>query len=495
MSVVLDFEKPIVEIQKKIDELKKMSEDSGLNMESQIQTFEQQAEDYKKELYSKLKPSQKLQIARHQERPKFLDYVHLICEDFIELHGDREGMDDRAIIGGLAKIDGKPVMIIGIQKGKTTKENLEYNFGMPQPQGYRKALRLFKHANKFNIPVVTLIDTPGAYPGIKAEETGQGAAIAVNLREMSKLNVPIVAIITGEGCSGGALGLAVADRVMMLEHAYYTVISPEGCASILWRDAAMFAEAAEALKITSTDLLNLGIIDEEIKEPLGGAHADYDTTAKNMKNFVLGANIKDKHIVGANLEDGIEFVDISLVKEGEYCPECGKPLFVTRGIEVGNIFQLGTKYSKPMGATYTDEQGQLKPYIMGCYGIGVSRTMAAAIEKYHDDFGIVWPIQIAPYHVDIVPVNVDDELQSKTAYEIYNKLIEQGIEAVIDDRADRAGVKFKDADLIGFPVRITVGKTINEGLVEYKTRANGQMVKITPQEAIENVLEYVKKSS
>ena len=289
MSVVLDFEKPIVEIQKKIDELKKMSEDSGLNMESQIQTFEKQAEDYKKELYSKLKPSQKLQIARHQERPKFLDYVHLICEDFIELHGDREGMDDRAIIGGLAKIDGKPVMIIGIQKGKTTKENLEYNFGMPQPQGYRKALRLFKHANKFNIPIVTLIDTPGAYPGIKAEETGQGAAIAVNLREMSKLNVPIVAIITGEGCSGGALGLAVADRVMMLEHAYYTVISPEGCASILWRDAARFADAAEALKITSKDLLELGIIDEEIKEPLGGAHADYGTTAQNMKTSIQNA--------------------------------------------------------------------------------------------------------------------------------------------------------------------------------------------------------------
>ena len=289
MSVVLDFEKPIVEIQKKIDELKKMSEDSGLNMESQIQTFEKQAEDYKKELYSKLKPSQKLQIARHQERPKFLDYVHLICEDFIELHGDREGMDDRAIIGGLAKIDGKPVMIIGIQKGKTTKENLEYNFGMPQPQGYRKALRLFKHANKFNIPIVTLIDTPGAYPGIKAEETGQGAAIAVNLREMSKLNVPIVAIITGEGCSGGALGLAVADRIMMLEHAYYTVISPEGCASILWRDAARFADAAEALKITSKDLLELGIIDEEIKEPLGGAHADYGTTAKNMKTSIQNA--------------------------------------------------------------------------------------------------------------------------------------------------------------------------------------------------------------
>lgn len=266
-----------------------MSEASGMDLDNQIQTFEQQAQDYKKELYSKLKPSQKLQIARHPERPKFLDYVDLICEDFIELHGDREGMDDRAIIGGIAKLNGKPVMIIGIQKGKSTKENLEYNFGMPQPQGYRKALRLFKHANKFKMPIVTLIDTPGAYPGIKAEETGQGAAIAMNLREMSKLNVPIVSIITGEGCSGGALGLAVADRVMMLEHAYYTVISPEGCASILWRDAARYADAAEALKITSKDLLELGIIDEEISEPLGGAHSDYNVVAENMKSSIINA--------------------------------------------------------------------------------------------------------------------------------------------------------------------------------------------------------------
>lgn len=221
----------------------------------------------------------------------------------------------------------------------------------------------------------------------------------------------------------------------------------------------------------------------------------FDNTAKGMKNFVLGANVKDKHIVGANLEDGIEFCDISLVKEGELCPECNKSLYITRGIEVGNIFQLGTKYSEPMGACYTDEKGQLKPYIMGCYGIGVSRTMAAAVEKYHDDFGIVWPIEIAPYHVDIVPVNIDDETQSKTAYEIYEKLIEAGIEAVIDDRADRAGVKFKDADLIGFPIRITVGKTIQEGLVEYKTRKDGVMIKLTPDEAVENVIKYVKKSS
>ena len=289
MAVVLDFEKPIVEIQKKIDELKKMSEESGMDLDNQIETFEKQAQDYKKELYSKLKPSQKLQIARHPERPKFLDYVNLMCDEFIELHGDREGMDDRAIIGGIAKIDGKPLMIIGIQKGRNTKENLEYNFGMPQPQGYRKALRLFNHANKFNLPIVTLIDTPGAYPGIKAEETGQGVAIAVNLREMAKLNVPIVSIITGEGCSGGALGLAVANRVMMLEHAYYTVISPEGCASILWRDAARFADAAEALKITSKDLLEFDIIDEEIPEPLGGAHTNYAEVTNNMKTSIMNA--------------------------------------------------------------------------------------------------------------------------------------------------------------------------------------------------------------
>ena len=289
MAVVLDFEKPITDIEAEISKLKEMSEASGLDLSAQIKDFETRAQNKKKELYSKLKPAQKLQIARHQDRPKFLDYVKLICEDFIELHGDREGMDDRAIIGGLAKFDGKPIMIIGIQKGKTTKENLEYNFGMPQPQGYRKALRLFRHADKFNMPVVTLIDTPGAYPGIKAEETGQGSAIAINLREMSKLHVPVISIITGEGCSGGALGLAVANRVMMLEHAYYTVISPEGCASILWRDAAMYAEAAEALKITSKDLLKLGIIDTEIKEPLGGAHKDYELISKNIKSAIAKA--------------------------------------------------------------------------------------------------------------------------------------------------------------------------------------------------------------
>jgi len=284
---VLDFEKSIVEINEKIEELKKISMESGMDLSKEIETFEQQAMDYKKDLYKNLTAAQKLQVARHPERPNFFNYVENICEDFIELHGDHQGADDRAIIGGLGKIDGQPVMIIGTMKGKSTKENLEYNFGMPQPQGYRKALRLFKHADKFNLPIVTLIDTPGAYPGISAEETNQGGAIAVNLRDMAKLKVPVIAIITGEGCSGGALGLAVANRVFLLEHSYYTVISPEGCASILWRDASKSAEAAQALKITSKDLLKLGLIDGEIEEPVGGAHHDYKLVCENMKKVIL----------------------------------------------------------------------------------------------------------------------------------------------------------------------------------------------------------------
>lgn len=286
---VLEFEKPIYDIQAKIDELKKLSKTSGIDMSKEIATFEKQALEYKKELYANLSPAQKLLIARHSNRPNFMDYIKLITTDFIELHGDREGTDDKAIAGGIARIDGKSVMIIGTQKGKTTKENLEYNFGMPQPQGYRKALRLFNHANRFKLPIITLIDTPGAYPGIKAEETGQGIAIAVNLKEMAKLDVPIIAVITGEGCSGGALGLAVANKVLILEHAYYTVISPEGCASILWRDAALASRAAEALKITGEDLLKFDIVDEIVKEPLGGAHYDHEAMANQLKSHLLKA--------------------------------------------------------------------------------------------------------------------------------------------------------------------------------------------------------------
>ena len=284
---ILEFEKPIYKMQEKIEELKKLSADTNMDYNEEIKKLENQTQEYKKELYESLQPYQKLQIARHPQRPNFLDYIHYMTEDFIELHGDRAGCDDRAIIGGVAKIDGRPVMIIGTQKGKTTKENLECNFGMPQPQGYRKALRLFEHASKFNLPIITLVDTMGAYPGMQAEQTGQGIAIAVNLKEMAKLEVPVIAVITGEGCSGGALGLAVANKVMILEHAYYTVISPEGCASILWRDANMAKEAANALKITGKDLLQYGIVDEVIKEPTGGAHYDPEAMAKELKSRFL----------------------------------------------------------------------------------------------------------------------------------------------------------------------------------------------------------------
>jgi len=300
---ILEFEKPLYEIHEKIQELKKISESSGMDVSDQIETFEKQALEYKKELYANLTPSQRLQIARHPDRPTFLDYVKLITTDFMELHGDREGTDDRAIIGGIAKIGDQSVIIIGTQKGKNTKENLVYNFGMPQPQGYRKALRLFYHANKFNLPIVTLIDTPGAYPGMKAEETAQGTAIAVNLKEMAKLNVPIIAVITGEGCSGGALGLAVADKVFMLEHSYYTVISPEGCASILWRDASKADVAAQALKITSEDLLKLDIIDGIVKEPLGGAHCNYEEIGNELKSTVLKAIDELKNVDSEQLRN------------------------------------------------------------------------------------------------------------------------------------------------------------------------------------------------
>lgn len=283
----LEFEKSIYQIEDKIEELRKISSETGINLEDQVKILTEQAVEYKKQLYSNLTPSQKLQIARHPSRPSFLDYVSMIATDWTELHGDRAGTDDRAIIGGIAQIDGESVMIVGTQKGRTTKENIEYNFGMPQPEGYRKALRLFYHADRFNLPIITLIDTPGAYPGIKAEQTGQGIAIAVNLREMAKLETPIISVILGEGCSGGALGLAVSNKVYMFEHSLYTVISPEGCASILWRSADMASTAAENLKITSDDLLRLEIIDAVIKEPLGGAHYDWDFAAEELKKTIL----------------------------------------------------------------------------------------------------------------------------------------------------------------------------------------------------------------
>jgi len=285
----LEFEEQLYKIEDKITELKTLSTESGMDLKEQIETLSKQALEFKQELYANLKPSQKLQIARHPMRPNFLEYTQLLSDDFIELHGDRAGFDDRAIIGGICTIQGKPVMLIGTQKGKNTKENLIYNFGMPQPEGYRKALRLMYHAERFNLPIVTLVDTPGAYPGIRAEETGQGIAIAVNLAEMAKLTVPIVTVITGEGCSGGALGLAVSNKVYMLEHSYYTVISPEGCASILYRSSDRAADAADALKITAKDLMGFNIVDGEIKEPLGGAHYNHELTAKNLSDTVIAS--------------------------------------------------------------------------------------------------------------------------------------------------------------------------------------------------------------
>ena len=289
---ILDFEKPIYKMQEKIEELKQLGKDTKIDYKREIEILENQTKGYKKELYENLEPFQKLQIARHPLRPNFLDYVNLMTDDFIELHGDRCGTDDRAVIGGIAKIGGVTVMLVGTQKGKSTKENLEYNFGMPQPQGYRKAFRLFNHASKFNMPIVTLVDTIGAYPGVKAEETGQGIAIAENLRDMAKLEVPVISVITGEGCSGGALGIAVANKVMILEYAYYSVISPEGCASILWRDALESKKAAQALKINADDLIKFNIVDEIIKEPLGGAHYNPEKMAKDLKKAILKA-VKD----------------------------------------------------------------------------------------------------------------------------------------------------------------------------------------------------------
>lgn len=286
---LMEFERPIKNIEDKINELKQLSTDTGINLEEQIEVLKKQAEDYKKDLYVNLSPTQRLQIARHQKRPTFKTYVKNMTDKFIELHGDRHGTDDRAIIGGIAQINGKVVMLIGTQKGNSTRENLEHNFGMPHPEGYRKALRLFYHAEKFNLPIVTIVDTPGAYPGIQAEQTGQGEAIAFNLREMTNITVPFITIITGEGCSGGALGLAIAHKVYALEHAYYTVISPEGCASILFRDANKASEAAEALKITSEDLLRLGVIEGVIPEPTGGAHNDPELAANCMKATILKA--------------------------------------------------------------------------------------------------------------------------------------------------------------------------------------------------------------
>ncbi|MCB2213268.1 acetyl-CoA carboxylase carboxyltransferase subunit alpha [bacterium] len=283
---VLDFEKPIVELEKKIAEMQELSS-GGVDITDEISLLQKKADGLRKDVFSNLNRWQRVQLARHPRRPYTLDYVKMIASRFEEIHGDRNYRDDNAIITGIATIDGMDVLIVGHQKGRGTKDNLFRNFGMPHPEGYRKALRAMKMAEKFNRPVLTLIDTPGAYPGLGAEERGQAEAIARNLYEMSQLRVPIVACVIGEGGSGGALAIGVTDRVLMLEHSIYSVISPEGCASILWRDAAHAPAAADAMKITAPDLLELGIIDEILPEAFGGAHRDWKTTAANIKTGVM----------------------------------------------------------------------------------------------------------------------------------------------------------------------------------------------------------------
>ncbi len=285
---LLDFERPIASLYKKIDELKKLGKSGALDLESETAALEKRIESLRREIFSSLTPIQVVSVSRHQQRPTTLDYIGQIFEDFVELHGDRYFGDDRALVGGFAKLDGRSVMVLGQQKGNSTKENIFRNFGMAHPEGYRKALRLMKLAEKFNNPIICLIDTPGAYPGIGAEERGQAEAIARNLREMALLKVPMVCVITGEGGSGGALGIGMGNRVLMFEYSIYSVISPEGCAAILFKDASRAAEAAQNFKLTAKDLFELKVIDGIIKEPLGGAHNDLKTAADNLKEaFIL----------------------------------------------------------------------------------------------------------------------------------------------------------------------------------------------------------------
>ncbi len=284
---ILDFERPVVDLQKKIAEMEEYSQETGIDINEDLKRLKKKAEALRKDIYSKLTPWQRVRLARHADRPYTLDYIQRIASEFIELHGDRCFADDPAMVGGIAQIEKYRVIVIGQQKGRDVKENLYRNFGMSNPEGYRKALRLMKMGAKFNLPVLTFIDTPGAYPGIGAEERGQAEAIARNLLEMSHLPVPIIVSIIGEGASGGALGIGVGDVILMMENCWYSVISPEGCAAILWKDNAKASVAAEAMKLTAPDLLKLNVIDRIIPEPPGGAHWDYDQAAENLKTALL----------------------------------------------------------------------------------------------------------------------------------------------------------------------------------------------------------------
>jgi len=282
----LEFERDIVELQKQIDGLLRTAEEKGIEVKDEVRVLGRKLEVLKEEIFQNLTPLEQVQVARHPKRPYTLDYVARIFTDWIELYGDRNYRDDGAVVGGWARLNGDTIMVVGHQKGRDMKENLWRNFGSPHPEGYRKALRLMNLAEKFHRPVITFIDTPGAYPGVGAEERGQAEAIARNLREMSRLRVPIISLVIGEGGSGGALALGVTNRILMLEHSIYSVISPEGCAAILWRTANEREKAARALKLTSHDLLKRGIADEVIPEPPGGAHSDWDTTARQVKDVL-----------------------------------------------------------------------------------------------------------------------------------------------------------------------------------------------------------------
>ena len=283
----LEFEKPIADLYAKIQQLKLLSSEEGLNLDEEIKRIEVRAEALKKDIYSNLSPSQIVQLARHQNRPDSLSLIRLISDSFLECHGDRLYRDDPSIVGGIAKIEDKFVMILGHQKGHDTKENIYRNFGMPHPEGYRKALRLMQLADKFSMPIVTFIDTPGAYPGIEAEERGQAEAIARNLREMTGLSVPVITYVIGEGGSGGALAIGVSNKVFMFQYDIYSVISPEGCASILFRDAAKSDIAAKNLKLVASDVLSLKVADGVIPEPIGGAHTNWEWVAQHLKAHVL----------------------------------------------------------------------------------------------------------------------------------------------------------------------------------------------------------------
>jgi acetyl-CoA carboxylase carboxyl transferase subunit alpha len=287
VTYTLEFEKPLRELEKQLITLNQVSQESKVDVSSEIEAIEKKIEQMKADIYSDLTAWQRVQLSRHPKRPYSLDYIERVFTDFEELHGDRRFREDAAIIGGPAFLDGKPVMVIGQQKGRNTKENLLRNFGCPHPEGYRKAMRLMEMAEKFDMPIVTMVDTPGAYPGIGAEERHVAEAIAVNIRDMSALKVPIITIVIGEGGSGGALGIAVADEVMILENGYYSVISPEGCAAILWKDRAAAPQAADALKFSPTHLKKFGVVDQVLPEPTGGAHRDYDEAAATMKAAIL----------------------------------------------------------------------------------------------------------------------------------------------------------------------------------------------------------------